>query len=337
MTVDGQVVERVDDFRTGMDRCFSDTLTSVGFVIAPVAIVIQRRAGMDRCSIFSRSPGLRVTMGAVSHYAVIACALTACSYTAPAGSQPGNEDASLDPDGAPLSLVDPGLVVRYFMDEASAGTEPTELIDSAPDPLNLPITYGQAVYVDDGNRGLRWAVALGTGKVEAGLGTPKLSTHLRDASRLTMEVVVDVDGANGTTLCNIVGMRGSNPDFMLSAIGQTELRFHRPLNILGASWETINHHQRMVVHVVYDTTATDPERRIELYKNGLVVAKTTTNPPPLDSTLGLPPASEFMIGNNQDETRSIAGTIYYVAYYDQPLTADEVANNAARLLANDDR
>ncbi len=270
--------------------------------------------------------------------AVLVCGcIVACSYTAPTDSQPiGDEDARLDPDSSTLALVDTGLVVRYFMDEAGDGQGPTELIDSAQDPLNLPITYGQAAYVDDGNRGLKWPVALGTGKIEAGLGVPKLSTRLRNASKITMEVVVDVDGANGTTLCNIVGMRGSNPDFMLSAIGQSELRFHRPFNISAASWDTINDHQRMVLHVVYDATAADPERRIELYKNGLVVPKSSSNPPSLDSTLGLAQASEFLIGNHQDQDRSIAGTIYYVAYYDQPLTADEVASNAARLLANDD-
>lgn len=266
-------------------------------------------------------------------------ALTACSFSVPASPGAGSDAITPDatPDATPIALVDTGLVVRYFIDEADAGQGPAELLDSAPDPLNIPITYGQAVYVDDGNRGLHWAVALGDGKIERGLGEPKLSSRLRDGTRLTMEVVVDVDGASGTTLCHIAGMRGSNPDFMLSAIGTSELRFHRPFNVLGASWDGINDHERMVVHVVYDATAPDPERRIELYKNGVMVPKTTSNPPSLGSSLDLSTASELMIGNHQDENRSIAGTIYYVAFYDQPLAVGELSNNAARLLANDDR
>jgi hypothetical protein len=43
-----------------------------------------------------------------------------------------------------------------------------------------------------------------------------------------------------------------------------------------------------------------------------------------------------MIGNRQGQDRSIAGTIFYVAYYNAPLDAAEIANNAQRLLADDD-
>jgi hypothetical protein len=92
----------------------------------------------------------------------------------------------------------------------------------------------------------------------------------------------------------------------------------------------------MVLHVVYDATLADPERRVDLYKNGVLVPKTTSNPPPMGNSQTLSTASEFMIGNRQDQTQSIAGTIYYVAYYDRPLTLAEISNNAQRLLANDD-
>jgi hypothetical protein len=239
------------------------------------------------------------------------------------------------PDATPFALMDNGLIVRYFMDEASSGQLPTELIDSTASPLNIPITYGQAVFVENaGNRGLYWQNALGTGKVEVGVGAAKLAP-LRDPTTTTMEVVVDVDGADGTTISHIAGLRGLNPDFMLSAVGDNELWFHRPYNSLTATWVGVDDRERMVLHVVYDATHADEERRVDLYKNGVLVAKTTSNPPPMGNseTLG----SEFIIGNHQNQTQSIAGTIYYVAYYDRPLTVPEVTNNAQRLLANDDQ
>ena len=44
----------------------------------------------------------------------------------------------------------------------------------------------------------------------------------------------------------------------------------------------------------------------------------------------------FVIGNRQSQDRSIGGTIFYVAYYNVALAPAEIANNAQRLLANDD-
>jgi hypothetical protein len=254
---------------------------------------------------------------------------------------PGLFDADTTPDATPDAttyvLMDDGLVVRYFMDEASSGQVPTELVDSTASPLNIPITYGQAVYVEnEGNRGLYWQSALGDGKVEMGLGAPKLAP-LRDVTRTTMELVVDIDGANATTISHIAGLRGINPDFILSAIGDNELRLHRPYNSLTATWVGVDNRERMVLHVVYDATLADPERRVDLYKDGVLVAKTTSNPPPMGDSETLSTGSEFIIGNHQNETQSIAGTIYYVAYYERPLTPAEVTNNAQRLLASDDQ
>lgn len=248
-------------------------------------------------------------------------------------------DASPDasPDATPFVLMDNGLVIRYFMDEASTGQLPMDLVDSAADPLNIPITYGQAVYVENaGNRGLHWQNALGNGKAEVSLGSPKLAS-LREVSTTTMEIVVDVDGADASTIGHVAGLRGSNPDLILSARGDSELLLHRPYNALTATWVGVHEQERMVLHVVYDATLGDPERRVDLYKNGVLVDKTTSTPPPMGDSETLSTASEFIIGNQQDQTQSIAGTIYYVAVYDRALTPSEVSNNAQRLLANDDQ
>jgi hypothetical protein len=232
--------------------------------------------------------------------------------------------------------MDTGLVVRYFMDEASSGQAPTELVDSTASPLNMPITFGQPVYVEDGgNRGLYWQNAQGDGKAEVGMGSSKLMP-LIDVTTTTMEIVVDVDGAHPTTISHIAGIRGINPDFFLSALGDSELRFHRPYNSLAAAWVGVDDRERMVLHLVYDATHEDPQRRVDLYKNGVLVTKTTSNPPPMGQSESISPASELILGNHQTLAQSFAGTIYYVAYYDTALTPAEVTNNAQRLFANDD-
>jgi hypothetical protein len=137
-------------------------------------------------------------------------------------------------------LMDNGLIVRCFMDEASSGQLRSELVDSTANPLNIPITYGQAVYVEnDGNRGLYWQTALGDGKAELSLGSAKLAPLL-DVTTTTMEIVVGVDGADATTIGHIAGLRGINPDFLLSAVGDNELRFHRPYNALTATWLNVD-------------------------------------------------------------------------------------------------
>jgi hypothetical protein len=280
--------------------------------------------------------------------------LAGCNYN-PSPGQAGTGDGAL-PDG-PLEdaattgdtagdsaviplLVDRGLVVRYFMDEAASGQTPTSLTDSASSPLSLPITFGQASFIEEGgNRGLNWPASQGSGKAELSLGSTKVNNLLSPARTVTIEVVARITGAGTAGSSNesqIAGLRGGNPDFMLTAIGSTDLRFFKPFGSEGATWTGVNNQQRMVLHLVFDTTRVDAQQRIELFKNGGVVAKNASAPPTQNSTVGLGSGDEIMIGNRQSSDRSIQGTIFYVAYYNVALDALEIANNAERLLATDD-
>ncbi len=249
-------------------------------------------------------------------------------------------DASAPDAMPPAPLVDTGLVVRYFMDEAASGTEPQSLIDSsgvAPQ-LNLPIIYGQASYIDDGNRGLAWGTAGGNGKVEIGLGSAKLDSRLRRAQRLTIEIVVDIDGSgNAGAASELTGMRGGFPDFMLTAVNNGEIRFLKPFGTLGSTWPGVDTGERMVLHMVWNTTLSTGADRIRLYKNGVIQGKSEDDPPAQGSTVGLVASDDLIIGNSRAQNRSIAGTIYYVAYYDEPLSDGDIVNNAQRLLASDDQ
>ncbi|MFN0245348.1 MAG: LamG-like jellyroll fold domain-containing protein [Kofleriaceae bacterium] len=242
-------------------------------------------------------------------------------------------------DAPPPMLVDRGLVVRYFIDEAASGQPQTLLVDSAPTPISLPITYGEAQYVEttEGHRGLQWAAVSGDGKIEQAL-SGKLFTRLTNSLDITIEVVVQItaSGSSGSE-SQITGLRGSNPDFMLTALNTTDLRFFRPFGTEGATWTNANMQQRMVLHLVYDTSLQNANSRIELFRDGSMLVKTTGSVPMQNTEVNLGSSDALMIGNRQNQDRSINGTIFYVAYYDVALTATEIMTNTERLLANDDQ
>ncbi len=276
-------------------------------------------------------------------------ALAACSYrpqVAPddGSSSDGSRDAAVT-DGAVTDavilpiLVDRGLVARYFMDEAASGQTPETLMDSASSPLALPITYDQAAYVEtNGNRGLNFPSSVSTGKVELDLGSTKLFNQLSPATTVTIEVVAQITagGSGSGNESQIAGLRGGNPDFMLTAAGSNDLRFFRPFGSQGATWANANSQQRMVLHLVFDSTLANADQRIELYKNGDALTKTASSPPNLNQNVGLAGNDKLMIGNSPNNNRSIQGTIFYVAYYNAALDAGEISNNAQRLLVDDD-
>lgn len=256
----------------------------------------------------------------------------------------GATDGPIDPDAPtpdapPLpALVDRGLVVRYFIDEAATGGAVANLSDSAPQPLSVPITYGQTMFVEDGgHRGLRWPSSGGNGKVELALGGNKIGSRLASAQTVTIEVVVKVeDAGNSGSESQITGLRGNNPDFVLAAFGSSSLRFFRPFGTEGATWLSANTQQRMVLHLVFDTTRVNGIDRIELFRDGVKLTKDSGSAPGFNSTVSLGGSDEFMIGNSRNQSRSIAGTIFYVAYYDVALDPTEIGTNATRLVASDD-
>lgn len=261
----------------------------------------------------------------------------------PPGDGSNSPSDGTTPDGAidaqTIMLVDRGLVARYFIDEAASGQTPTSLTDSAPSPLSLPLTFGQATFTEvNGHRGLQWAANTSSGKGEISLAGTKFLQQLVPARTVTIEVVVQITSSGGSgNESQITGMRGSNPDFMLTSLNGTDIRFFKPFGSEGATWSNVNAaQQRMVLHLVFDSQQANPSDRIDLFVNGLGIIKTASFPPAMGQTVGLGGSDEFMLGNRQQSDRSIAGTIFYVAYYQVALNDTEIASNAQRLLSNDD-
>jgi len=96
-------------------------------------------------------------------------------------------------------LVDRGLIVRYFVDEAASGQGPSQLLDAAPSPLNLGITYSTALSFAEvaSNRALNWTSGDAAGDARVSLGSTKINSALQGSTSGTIEVVVNVTALTG--------------------------------------------------------------------------------------------------------------------------------------------
>ena len=92
---------------------------------------------------------------------------------------------------------------------------------------------------------------------------------------------------------------------------------------------------RRVITLTFDSRPDNPAARVELYLNGIRGEPAEATPPQF-SDITLITTTLLLIGNHPSQLYSIAGKIHYVAIYSVPLTPDEIANNAARLLEWDD-
>jgi hypothetical protein len=93
--------------------------------------------------------------------------------------------------------------------------------------------------------------------------------------------------------------------------------------------------RRHVLHVRIDLMNATAASRAELFADGVLVPTTVF----ADAGLVIPQIDNqpFVLGNRESANRSLGGgTIYYCALYTAWLTEDEIATNAAILLASDD-
>lgn len=257
------------------------------------------------------------------------------------GAIDGGSDAGTPDAGTPE--VDRGLVVRYFIDEAVTGVKPTQLADAAINPLALDVNYdlltGSVMSFDEasGQRGLRWSSGIDTSdRASIAVDGTKVATALSGSTTGTIEVVativsqtgggrlVDIDGADNGRFTLRTNVTVGRLDFYLN--DQLDAAWQVPQVIGG----------RTVLHLVFDSNASDPNNAVILYANGVrlgtVVAPSVTP----GATISLPSNSFLVLGNRQTGDRNSQQTIFYAALYSEALSSDEVATNSARLLSSDD-
>lgn len=235
-------------------------------------------------------------------------------------------------------LVNDGVVVRYFLDEAPSGGSPILAADSTDDPFDLPVDYtGEGLsYVEvDGNRGLEWS-AVG---LDAGARAPLVGSELEGlagVTSLTFEVVFQIEEVMNQG-SRILHVGAGNPPGRLSLASPAadELEFAWNDTIVRTWTVKGLLNTRHVAHVVVDTTAPNATDRIRLVLDGAEVVPKGDGQINQGETATLGGGVIFALGN-RDMQRSFRGVLFYAAVYAGALGDAAIAQNIAVLLKSDD-
>lgn len=241
--------------------------------------------------------------------------------------------------GGSATLTDGGLVVRYHLDEASAGVV-DEVDDAASDPLPLSVTAFSALSFTevDGHRGLAWSAAGADDRLSAPIDGTKIAQRLDGATTATIEVVLEMrEAVSGGSRISHIGQDIERGHLTLRSADAQLVEL--ALNEQGAAeWDVgFATRGRLVLHCVIDTDAAQDTDRTVLYVDGVRQTPTGGTPPPVGTTIDLGTGRHYVLGNREVGGRSFVGELYYAALYDQALEDDRVASHAAALLASDDR
>ena len=241
-------------------------------------------------------------------------------------------DEDCDGDDSSCPLVNTGLVARWYIDEAASGTAAQEVLDASQFGLNVPITYvaGMPTFVEqDGERGLLWnASELDGGPTVSLLGTKLGEIGLTGIG--TFELVIDMRNtpAEGTPLIFIGA--GAGFGALSVTITNDEVQFYGNTSVLGSSWSFGSMLGRTVLHLRFDISGTTDD--VALFVNG--EARLSAQAGNIDPqnwgnfVLGL--------GNNPFAPRSMQGTLFYAAVYEDMLSFGDITANAAALAVHDD-
>jgi len=271
-------------------------------------------------------------------------------------------------DSTPTTLVDTGLVTRYYLNEAASGTAPTQALDSSGNDYDLTVDYGDSTLSYDdpaaGNRGLKSSVANPDGDHAVYNLIPDSGDTVRSemggVKKATLEVSLIAEDfpATGGGAEQIFGIYNWGNGSPFGLAGRNPVWFFN----IGTSGGGDNYQAALgignfttkrVVHAVLDTTQADPEDRIKVYLDGTPVTVTDSigdpldgnNTPPQDATLDIPnydPDDVWLAMMNGkrasggDLTAVWEGTLFYAAMYNDAFSQAEVDNNVSVLLANDD-
>jgi hypothetical protein len=250
-----------------------------------------------------------------------------------------DEDCDGKTDAASECLVDRGLIVRYFINEADSGQGPAALEDAAPDPLPLAITYTPELTFTsvDGHRGLTWSDTENDGMASRLIDNTKLKTALKDSQTGTIEVVTAIDAVATYSRISYIG-QDSFDIFSLNSGDADHFLLNRPGVDNWVTFSSPNYKdlKRMTMHLVLDTSREVPAERATLYINGELVTGAAGVFPDKNEKLTIPQAQYYVLGNMHTGDRSFKGTLYYAAMYSAALTGAEAKMNAALLLLDDD-
>lgn len=253
--------------------------------------------------------------------------------------------------GAPPTLIDRGLLVRYFVDEAASGQGPAALSDHGPGAaFDLPIVYDAMMQYAEAStgRGLHFPPGH-EGAARRPIQGTKVRDDLDGVTNATVEVVFEATSASsgGGVLFMMMdpgsgdgrfGLGISNDTFMYFELNQDTPAISDASALWSADVVGVG---RVVLQAVLDTTLPTAAERTRLFIDGVLVPHhqnppITVTPPTSGEGIDTCLACELTIANRQQGDREVVGTVYYAAIYTEALTVPELDQNRALLTENDD-
>ena len=240
-----------------------------------------------------------------------------------------------------MALVDTGLLVRYYLDEAASG-DPVTIGDASGNNYDLTATGADVAanmeYVEvSGNRGVDCSSTSGNQRLVHAIDNT--SDIIRDAdggSLFTLEVVLIVDAvtSGGSRIFGINNRVGGIGDLILKTTDTVSpftmtLGYNETDIILTGTDLTAG--PRYVVHVVINDTA----NTVKVYVNGTL----TSDLIPTLAVLSIDTNSDLIAFNRESSGffgRSFNGTLFYAALYNTNFSADNVTTNYNILTSDDD-
>ncbi len=242
-----------------------------------------------------------------------------------------------------MALVDTGLVVRYYIDEAASGQVPGAVLDDsvAPD-FDLAITYDSTNlnYNEiSGNRGLESTSVDGVQRATKLIsnGSDKVRDNLESTQKATFEIVARIDNFNSSTGRCFVINEDVTGDIVIGLGGTSG-------TTAKVYWDTVLMRTfdpgtaRAVWHIVYDTTQATANDRVKVYKDGVLQSPTVDANPALNATLTMATDSRMFMFNRGTVSFDSAmdGVIFYGAIYSVAMPQADITTNFDILTADDD-
>ncbi|MEM1029636.1 MAG: LamG-like jellyroll fold domain-containing protein [Myxococcota bacterium] len=257
------------------------------------------------------------------------------------GGSGGNTDVTTGGGGGSggrgrlqAGLRDEGLVVRYFLEEVSGGSELVH--DAGPAEIDLQILQSGNLQFGGvpGRRGMTWTDAASVDGAVLALGDTRLIPIFSGATELSFEAVLDVTEATpqGSRVIHYGG-GDDGGGFSLQVRSPREVTFSMAgATIWGCRW-AFDVEARSVLHVVYDGSQA-PSDRVRIYGNGRQLTPYFTADAPPQVATGA--EDRLWLGNRDGQNRSFIGTLGYAAVYARALDEPTLFAHVERLLVNDD-
>ena len=240
---------------------------------------------------------------------------------------------------AALPLIDRGLVVRYFLDEARTDPAPRTVVDAGPLSFDLDVDVEDndpSFVLVNGHGAASWASEGEDGLMsEALLFSDTFRFLFEGGTTATLEAVASIaDAGNASRLIHIGN--GSERGFLTLAVTDDGLFFFYD-GTEASEWPTPTGglNQRAVITLVIDTTQNVETERLKLYIDGVRLLG-PDQAPDQNFSLDIPFGRSLTLGNRSGGGASFQGELFYAAIYNVALTDEEVLDNVQALLSSDD-